>query len=243
MKIQNNPYQRYYSSSYKIVTNVDSNIKNAQSVRGKLLFIPYLKSNTVLDIACGTGYFGTLFGGRTYGFDMNPHAVVLAKKNGVQATVADAEKKWKYPNGFFDVVIASHILEHVRNPDDLILQAKRVLKRGGYFIVLTPNLAAWFNRLLLLFGYQPFFTEVSTVDKTFGLKFTRRLSGGSLPVGHLRVFTLGALIDILQFHGFEIGKKTGHEFGSFPKWIQIPDRIFSMITPLSSTLIVIAQKK
>src|SRR3989344_5745663 len=119
----------------------------------------------------------------------------------IKAKFGDAEKKWDYPDGYFDIVIMSHIIEHVVNPDHLLSEARRVLKRKGLVIINTPNLAAWFNRILLLFGFQPFFTEVSSLDKTLGLKFTRKLTPYTNPLGHLRVFTGGALKDIMEMHG------------------------------------------
>jgi len=83
-------------------------------------------------------------------------------------------------------------------------EAFRVLKTDGYLVITTPNLAAWFNRLIFLFGYQPFFLEPSTKDKTVGLGFTRRLMPNRKPVGHIRCFTLKALKDILVLHGYKI---------------------------------------
>jgi hypothetical protein len=35
-------------------------------------------------------------------------------------------------------------------------------KDGGHLLLTTPNLASWVNKLLLVFGYQPYNCEVST---------------------------------------------------------------------------------
>lgn len=175
--------------------------------------------------------------------DINPQAVKIAKKQGINARVGDVEKKWNYPDEYFDIVIASHIIEHVVNPDQLILEAKRVLKKGGLFIVATPNLAAWFNRFLLLLGFQPFFTEVSTVDKTLGLKFTRKLTPVRNPLGHLRVFTIGSLKDILELYEFRILKIVSAEFLAFPPLLLFIDRFFSHFVTLASSIIIVGKKK
>jgi len=47
------------------------------------------------------------------------------------------------------------------NKDNMLEQAYRVLRSGGYFIILTPNLASWASRLLLLAGKTPLYYGVS----------------------------------------------------------------------------------
>lgn len=236
-----NPYQQYYSKSY-IGDSTDRINKEWVKIVKSKLAISFYPDKKVLDVACGISTLGKAFSNDVYGFDINPEAVKTAKKRGVKARLGDVEKKWDYPDNFFDVVIASHIIEHVVNPDQLILEAKRVLKKGGLFIVATPNLAAWFNRILLLFGFQPFFTEVSTVDKTLGLKFTRKFTQLRNPLGHLRIFTLGSLKDLLELHGFKITKISGAEFLSFPAPLLFIDRLCSQIVSLASNIIIIGKK-
>lgn len=236
-----NPYQQYYSKSY-IDDSTDRINKEWVKIAKSKLAISFDPDKKVLDIACGISTLGKTFSNNVYGFDINPEAVNAAQKNGIKARLGDVEKKWDYPDNYFDVVIASHIIEHVVNPDQLILEAKRVLKKGGLFIVATPNLAAWFNRILLLFGVQPFFTEVSTVDKTLGLKFTRKLTLLRSPLGHLRIFTSGSLKDILQLHGFKILKTAGAEFLAFPFILRFIDRLFSHTFSLASNIIIVAEK-
>ncbi len=236
-----NPYQQYYSKSY-IDDSTDCINKAWVKIVKSKLAISFYPDKRVLDAACGISTLGKTFSNDVYGFDINPEAVRVAQKNGIKARLGDVEKKWNYPDNYFDIVIASHIIEHVVNPDQLILEAKRVLKKGGLFIVATPNLAAWFNRILLLLGFQPFFTEVSTMDKTLGLKFTRKITPLRSPLGHLRIFTHGSLIDILELHGFRIVKISGAEFLSFPAPLLFIDRLCSHILPLASNIIIIGKK-
>lgn len=211
-------------------------------LRNKIKTIPYDERHTVLDVACGVSVLGKCFGKHVYGIDMNREAVTAAKKNGIQAKRGDVEEPWDYPDGFFDVVIASHIIEHMTSPDHLLREAKRVLKDGGTILLITPNLAAWFNRILLLFGFQPFFTEVSTVDKTLGLTPFRSLHGGTTPLGHLRLFTPGALKDLVELHGFGIVQTGAMEFGSFPPPLSYIDKLFSNVPSLAACLFVVAKK-
>ena len=60
-----------------------------------------------------------------------------------------------------DIVIMSELIEHLVDPDRHLDEAWRVLRPGGTLLLSTPNLAAWYNRVLLACGIQPLFTEVS----------------------------------------------------------------------------------
>lgn len=235
---------KYYKDAYANIN--DSNViltdEGAKLIRSRISDIPFSSRKKVLDVACGISTLGLTFSDNVSGFDFNPEAIAICRKKGMNVRLGDAEKKWEYPSGSFDIVIMSHVIEHVKNPDHLLQEAKRVLKKGGIIIVNTPNLAAWFNRCLLPLGYQPFFTEVSTIDKTLGIKFTRRLTSFKHPLGHMRVFTSGALVDIIEMHGFKIIKKSGMEFFLLPKPFHIFDVLFSRSFSFASTLIVVAKK-
>lgn len=236
------PHQKYYSSSYGNKTGASMAKKGDNAVRSRIKEISFSPNKKVLDVACGISTLGKTFSNEIYGFDMNPKAVRTSQKNGIKARLGNVEERWEYPDNYFDIVIASHIIEHVINPDQLILEAKRVLKKDGLFIIATPNLAAWFNRILLFFGVQPFFTEVSTIDKTLGLKFTRKLTKLRSPLGHLRIFTTGSLTDILSLHGFKILKTSGVEFIAFPPILRFVDKFFNHIPTLASTIVIVGKK-
>ena len=201
----------------------------------------------ILDIGCGMGILASdikeRYNSEVYGIDINGTAVKYAVKAGIQAKVGDIEKRLPYASKSFDVVLIIQVIEHVLGTDDLILEAKRVLKKNGLLIISTPNLSNWFNRIIFLFGFQPFFTEVSLKDKTFGLGFTRGMSGNRETVGHLRVFTLRALRDLLNYYGFKTNFIRGGNLYYLPKYLQPIDKIFSLFPGLASDLIVIAKRE
>ncbi len=69
-------------------------------------------------------------------------------------------------DGCADAVLFSEILEHLVDPDQALDELRRVLRPGGHLMLSTPNLAAWYNRALLLAGVQPVFSEVSLRGST-----------------------------------------------------------------------------
>jgi len=54
-----------------------------------------------------------------------------------------------------DIVIATEVIEHLLIPENLLSEANRVLKDGGFLLLSTPNLRWWVNMLLLIAGYPP----------------------------------------------------------------------------------------
>ncbi|MEK7526486.1 MAG: class I SAM-dependent methyltransferase [Patescibacteria group bacterium] len=205
-----------------------------------------IKREKVLDVGCGVGSFAAkikdTFRNDVYGIDLNEAGINNAIKLGIKARVGDIEKRWPFKSESFDAVVSIQTIEHLVNPDFFLLESKRVLKRNGLIIISTPNLTNWFNRVIFLFGFQPFFTEVSTVDKTLGLSFTRKLTGNRDTIGHIRVFATRALVDILNFYKYRIVSVMGGEATYLPKFMRPFDKFFSLFPGLSSDVIIVARK-
>src|SRR5678810_1041364 len=51
----------------------------------------------------------------------------------------DAQLLEDLPDELFDYVFSSHCLEHMRNPLEAILNWWRVLRPGGYMVILVPD--------------------------------------------------------------------------------------------------------
>lgn len=247
-KIKEYSGDKHYSEIYKDKSYVNLRIQNAEKLISELSSLKLFKKNArVLDIGCGTGEIDTIikntFESIVYGLDINKIAVEKARQNGVVAKIGNVEQEWPFNNSSMDSVLCIQMIEHLVNPDFFLQESKRVLKKNGTVVITTPNLAAWFNRLLLFLGYQPFYTEVSTIDKTLGLSFTKGMTRNSEPMGHLRCFTLKALKEILELHGFKIIAIKGSAVGYFPFYMNFFDKILSLIPSLASDLVVVAKKK
>lgn len=121
-----------------------------------------------------------------------------------------------------DLVLLQDVIEHVFDPDRLLLKLKNVLKEGGIMIVSTPNLSSMINRMALLLGYEPMGMEVST-RAVFGRP-------GSSVAGHIRNFTYSALRDFFEYYGFHVVKQLTYVgylpdvSSKFSKFIHILDK-------------------
>ncbi len=159
------------------------------------------------------------------------------------------EEDLPYPDGFFESIYCGEVIEHLVDPDHLLNEMYRVLSPTGFCVVTTPNLASWFNRILLPLGFQPFFTSVSLEHEEAG-KFGK--IGVSGHKGHLRVFTWKALRDLLKLHQFKIDKVEGWEVGShlgihvhsglLGSLVKLVDRPFTLLPSLASRLAVVVVK-
>lgn len=106
--------------------------------------LPKIKGK-VLDIGCGAGLITESLpyyypDAEIYGCDISRSAIEYARKYGkgkVEYEVLRG-KKFPYKNNFFDVCICFDVLEHVPDADFFLNEAKRVLKKGGYFFLIVP---------------------------------------------------------------------------------------------------------
>jgi len=136
----------------------------------------------------------------------------------------DLNEEFPWPSESFDVVVASHIIEHLPNTDRFAKEIRRVLTPNGYAVIATPNLASWHNVAYLALGKQPETTAVS--DEMY--------SWIDVP-GHRRVFTATELQKFLTYHGFRIEKLIGSTYYPLPAFAaklacQIDWRHASMLT-------------
>lgn len=194
----------------------------------------------ILDIGCGDGSFIVMLKKycEVFGVDISWTAIKIAKGAGVDGYTVDVScEKLPFGDGYFDIVYMGDVIEHLVNPDFAINEVARVIKSNGFLVLSTPNLASWLNRVLLLLGMQPLFSEVSTI-RNFG----RLGRSGSFPVGHLRLFTYKTLKEFLTYYHFEIVSVVGTNCEGLSKLLSKIDRIFSNFRSLSSIVIVVARK-
>ncbi|MDJ1130599.1 class I SAM-dependent methyltransferase [Streptomyces iconiensis] len=193
---------------------------------------------TVLDIGCGDGTAAatasrTLSRHRLVGVDWSQDALRRASAHLTAVRGELAGHGLPFATGSADAALFSEVIEHLVDPDAALDELHRVLRPGGHLLLSTPNLAAWYNRALLLFGTQPVFSEVSL----------RGIHGrpGSQVVGHLRLFTARALRSMLPAAGFRVIRITGAPYHDVPRPFRPLDRAACHVPSLASILLVHAQ--
>ncbi|MFJ2740700.1 methyltransferase domain-containing protein [Streptomyces sp. NPDC087440] len=201
---------------------------------------------TVLDVGCGDGTAAVtaaplLPGHRLVGVDWSQDALRRASRRfaatsgelcAVRGQLTDGGLP--FASASADAVLFSEVIEHLVDPDSALDEIRRVLKPGGHLMLSTPNLAAWYNRALLLAGVQPVFSEVSL----------RAIHGrpGREVVGHLRLYTARALRQLLAASGFEVVRTAGAPFHGVPRPLRALDRLACAAPSAASILLVHARR-
>ncbi|MGV9883246.1 class I SAM-dependent methyltransferase [Streptomyces sp. NPDC003006] len=198
------------------------------------------RTATVLDIGCGDGTAAAtaaplLAGHRVIGVDWSQDALKRAHARlpyVVRGELTDGGLP--FADGAADAVLFSEVIEHLVDPDSALDELRRVLRPGGHLMLSTPNLAAWYNRGLLLAGVQPVFSEVSL----------RGIHGrpGKEVVGHLRLYTARALREFVAASGFTVVRLSGAPFHGVPRPLRALDRLACAVPSASSILLLHARR-
>ena len=103
----------------------------------------------VLDAGCATGALLAKLRDRGWacaGVEISPAAEYARTERGLDVRRASLEES-RFPDASFDLVLASHLIEHLNDPAAFAREAHRVLAPGGRFLVTTPNIAGFQARL------------------------------------------------------------------------------------------------
>lgn len=151
-------WRKFYENNYPLLKNsVDGGDKNnfedlfAKEVKeGQRIFkSPHILCKgdagatrpKLLDIGCGYGgmvHLASEHGYAGYGCDYDPAAVDFATSKGLDIRLGGIER-FSTEHGQFDVIILSHVLEHVSKPADFLKSAADLLKPGGYIYIELPG--------------------------------------------------------------------------------------------------------
>lgn len=132
----------------------------------------------VLDVGCASGYLAEALvgqGNKVSGVELDPGAAEKARPHLDRLVVGDVEELdlvSQFGPGEFDVLVFADVLEHVKDPVDVLRRSRALLADGGYAVLSIPNVAHASVRLALLqgrFDYQP----LGLLDDTHLRFFTR----------------------------------------------------------------------
>ncbi|MEU6380345.1 class I SAM-dependent methyltransferase [Streptomyces sp. NPDC046909] len=227
----------YEDPAVPVASGAPRSLRQARMLAAALGAAP---GQTVLDIGCGDGTAAAvaaplLPGHRLVGVDWSQDALRRARTR-LPYAVRGELTGGGLPFGAesVDAVLFSEVIEHLVDPDSAMDEIRRVLRPGGHLMLSTPNLAAWYNRVLLLAGVQPVFSEVSL----------RAVHGrpGREVVGHLRLYTARALREFVTASGFTVVEVRGAPFHGVPRSLRPLDRLACRRPSLASILLLHARK-
>ena len=129
----------------------------------------------IADVGCGTGAAITLplatKGYVVKGFDLDADSICLAqqisgKMSNLSYICQDLSRN--DANERFDIAICAEVLEHLSDPEAMLLEIKRVLSKNGVTIVTVPNGYGWFE-------FEQFMWNILRMDMIYS--FSNRVLG------------------------------------------------------------------
>jgi SAM-dependent methyltransferase len=168
-----------------------------------------------LDCGCGAGDNARILSQRGWqvdGITISPDEQTKASQACETVHIADLESGLPPLIGDgYDLVILSHVLEHLRNPSHVLKDIHRVLVPGGIVAVALPNVLAWRYRLRLLLG-----------------RFEYE-EGGIMDSTHVRFYTFASGRRLLELNGFLILTATAEGVFPLARKIKLPARIVGFL--------------
>ena len=147
----------------------------------------------VLEFGCATGYMSQVLKDRlgctVVGVEIDPEAAALAEEHTERVIVGDAEKidyAAELAGEEFDVVLLADVLEHLKEPADVLRRVRPFVAENGVVVASIPNIAHASVRLALL-GGEFRYREWGLLDDT-----------------HLRFFTRASIQDMFEETGYVV---------------------------------------
>jgi len=141
-------------------------------------------NSRILDIGCATGGFlrSMLDKGysKLHGIELSTPYVEKAKHKKIDIRKGAAEDI-PYDANYFDFIVADQVVEHLFDPNQIFIEVKRVLRRGGLFCISVPD--------AMLYNEHYFFDFYWFIMRE-----------------HVQHFDLQHLTAIASEHGFEVVK-------------------------------------
>jgi SAM-dependent methyltransferase len=131
-----------------------------------------------LDIGCGDGALtAQLDAEELVAADVSEVALSRARGRlpGARLVPLEPDGPLPFADSEFDIVLCAETLEHVRDVQLLLSEARRVLRPGGELAITTPAHARATGLLVLLRGFEHSFDPLSPHVRFFTARSLRRL--------------------------------------------------------------------
>jgi len=144
------------------------------------------KSKNLLDIGCGNGGLVDFYKGKIDGITISESEYDIAKKRLNKVFLHNLEEGLPPNLHKFEVIVASHVLEHIAFPEKLLLDIKNIMNEDSIFIIALPNIMHYKYRFKLFFG---------------NFKYENT---GIMDYTHLRWYTYNSAKKMIEKSGFNI---------------------------------------
>lgn len=113
-------------------------------------YVKKIKPGKILDIGCGLGDFLQILKKNKwtiYGIDLNKKSVDESKKKLNTNRIFNKKIEDYSPKIKFKLITMFDLIEHVYKPDKILKKSYKILKKGGYILINTPDTSNWFKKV------------------------------------------------------------------------------------------------
>lgn len=128
-----------------------------------------LRTKRLVDLGCGVGSMGKCLKDRidchVLRITFSADEARIAAKSLDEVLIADLDQFQFNQLGSFDCALCSHVLDHLRDPERVLVELRDHLAEDGVLIVALPNVLYWRQRWEFLWGRFRY-TEGGLMDRT-----------------------------------------------------------------------------
>ena len=122
----------------------DNYTKNKGATSFPFELLEKYSTGNILDLGCGDGTHAKsvddLGVGDVFGIDLSGYIIDKAKNKYPDVNFKKASAyELPYDDNFFDFIYSIDIIEHLKTPEKMLKEVKRVLRKDGICIIQTPN--------------------------------------------------------------------------------------------------------
>lgn len=158
--------ERSIALKYRLFRRTNEVLKGIKKTKG-------LKIDSLLDIGTADARMLGMLNDKlriqnSVGLDFSEDLLRTNLKKNLNLIQADADKL-PFKNNSFDVIVATAVIEHVSNPEKMLSECRRVLKKEGIIIITTPD--PFFENIATKIGHLKDYQH----QKTFSLNDLKQL--------------------------------------------------------------------
>jgi 2-polyprenyl-3-methyl-5-hydroxy-6-metoxy-1,4-benzoquinol methylase len=130
------------SADWDTRTNTYETERRVQLIFGQLLRGVDLKGLRMLDGGSGGGHFSaaaTRRGAQVTSVDVGANLIRQVQKRAGSRGVIASILELPFPDGAFDLVVSTEVIEHTPEPERAVRELCRVVKPGGMLVLTSPN--------------------------------------------------------------------------------------------------------
>jgi SAM-dependent methyltransferase len=193
-------------SNNQFFRNAESDTYTYRSYANELIsfILKFLTKGILLDVGTGAGVFmeeAEKAGFNPLGIEPSDQAVKYCQKHNLKVNKSFLSKN-SFPPKSFDIIVASHVIEHVQGPEGFLNICRTLLKPGGYLCLSQTNYTGTVAKLLGSYweGWMP--NEHLVHFSPYGIDYLLNKSGYHvqkiivLPLGYALMWKWGNIHDI-----------------------------------------------